>query len=68
MVTAIPQKPFDQGLEYVIPLEGLDSQEVRKVEDRARVKRKPRHPSRSETDSNFFEEEGRYNRKRGKGR
>ena len=38
------------------------------MEDRARVKRKPRHPSRSETDSNSSEEEGRYNRKRGKGR
>ena len=32
------------------------------------MKRKPRHPSRSETDSNSSEEEGRYNRKRGKGR
>ena len=59
LVTAIPQEPFDQGLEY---------QEMRKVEDRGRVKRKPRHPSRSETDCNSSEEEGRYNRKRGKGR
>ena len=59
---AIPQEPFDQGLEYAITLEGPDSQE-----DRGRVRREPRHTHKSDTDSHSFEEEGRGSRKKRKG-